>query len=178
MKPFLPLSFLSPSSFLKKHVLDLFLILASYPVFPSPIDLSFEMCFIYPLLNIFTSFPFSFLCFFFFFFFFRATLAAYGDSQARGWIGAVAAGLQHSPATAIPDQSHVCNLHHSSRQLGSLTQWLRPGIKPASSWILVRFVFDEPKTGTLSFPFSFRTAFSKCHFHLEQPYMQGWYMMI
>ena len=32
----------------------------------------------------------------YFFFFFRATLAAYGSSQARGQNGAAAAGLQHS----------------------------------------------------------------------------------
>ena len=31
-----------------------------------------------------------------FFFFFRATLVAYGGFQARGPIGAVAAGLHHS----------------------------------------------------------------------------------
>ena len=50
-------------------------------------------------------FPFSFfLSFFFFFFFFlcvcvclfRAAPTAYGGSQARGRIGAVAAGLHHS----------------------------------------------------------------------------------
>ena len=34
--------------------------------------------------------------FFFFVFFFRATLTAYGGSQARGQIGAVAADLHHS----------------------------------------------------------------------------------
>ena len=33
---------------------------------------------------------------FFFFLLFRATLAAYGGSQAVGQIGAVAAGLRHS----------------------------------------------------------------------------------
>ena len=33
---------------------------------------------------------------FFVFFLFRAALLAYGGSQARGRIGAVAAGLQHS----------------------------------------------------------------------------------
>ena len=38
----------------------------------------------------------SFFFFFLFFFFFRATLAAYGGSQARGPIGAIAAGLHHS----------------------------------------------------------------------------------
>ena len=36
------------------------------------------------------------LCFFFFFSFSRAAPAAYGGSQARGWIGAIAAGLHHS----------------------------------------------------------------------------------
>ena len=39
---------------------------------------------------------------------------AYGDSQARGLIGATAANLCQSHR--MPDQSHVCNLHHSSRQ--------------------------------------------------------------
>ena len=38
---------------------------------------------------------------------FRATLAAHGGSQAKGPIGY---------ATAISDPSHVCDLHHSSRQ--------------------------------------------------------------
>ena len=36
---------------------------------------------------------------------------AYGSSQARGQIGAVAA-----TATATQDPSHFCDLHHSSRQ--------------------------------------------------------------
>ena len=51
--------------------------------------------------------------FFFFFGLFaisRATPAAYGGSQARGPIGAVAR------ATAMWDPSHVCEPHHSSRQ--------------------------------------------------------------
>ena len=38
---------------------------------------------------------------------FKAATAAYGGSQARGWIGATAAGLHHS---------QVCNLHHGSQQ--------------------------------------------------------------
>ena len=36
------------------------------------------------------------VCFFVFFAFSRAAPAAHGDSQARGLIGAVAAGLRHS----------------------------------------------------------------------------------
>ena len=38
--------------------------------------------------------------FFFFFLFFRAALVAYGNSQARGQIGASAAGLRHSQNNA------------------------------------------------------------------------------
>ena len=44
-----------------------------------------------------------------------------------------------------PDLSHVCNLHHSHSKAGSLTHWARLGIKPASSWILVGFVTNEPQ---------------------------------
>ena len=36
------------------------------------------------------------------FFFFRATSAAYGDSQARGRIGAEATGLSHSLSNTGP----------------------------------------------------------------------------
>ena len=43
---------------------------------------------------------------------FRATPKAYGGSQARGPMGAVAASLQHSYSNADP--SHVCDLHLSS----------------------------------------------------------------
>ena len=39
---------------------------------------------------------------------------AHGGSQARGLIGAVAAGLAR--ATATPDPSHICNPYHSSQQ--------------------------------------------------------------
>ena len=36
-------------------------------------------------------------------------------SQARGRIGAVVADL-HTTATAMPDPSRICDLHHSSQQ--------------------------------------------------------------
>ena len=42
---------------------------------------------------------------FFFFVFFRATPTAYGDSQVRGLMGAVAAGLCHSHSNA---RSELC----------------------------------------------------------------------
>ena len=40
---------------------------------------------------------------------------AFGGSQARSLIGAVAAA--YTTAIATPDLSRVCDLHHSSRQL-------------------------------------------------------------
>ena len=48
---------------------------------------------------------------------------AYGSSQARGLIWAIAAS------------------HSNAR---SLTHWVKPGIKPTSSRMLVRFIFREP----------------------------------
>ena len=45
---------------------------------------------------------------------FRAAPSAYGGSQPKGLIRAIAAGLHHSQATQNP--SHACDLHHSSPQ--------------------------------------------------------------
>ena len=58
----------------------------------------------------------------------------------------VKSGLQllaYTTARAMQDPSHVCHLHHSSQQCQILNHWVRPGIKPTSSWILVRFVTSE-----------------------------------
>ena len=52
--------------------------------------------------------------FFFFFFFSLSAPTAYASSQARGLIGAIAAGLTTSTATW--DLSRVCDLHHNSWQ--------------------------------------------------------------
>ena len=56
----------------------------------------------------------SFFFFFFFFGLFRAAPSAYGGSQARGWIQAVAASLYHSHSNAR-SESHL-QLCHSSWQ--------------------------------------------------------------
>ena len=66
-------------------------------------------------------------CFILFFAVFRAAPAAYRGSQAKGLIGATAAGL-----------------HHSHSNVGSLTHWSRPGIEPSTSWFLVGFVSTAP----------------------------------
>ena len=49
----------------------------------------------------------------------------------------------YTTATATCDPSHVCDLHHSSQQHQILNPLRRPGIEPASSWILVGFVTTD-----------------------------------
>ena len=41
-------------------------------------------------------------------------------------------------ATATPDPSSVCDLHHSA-------PWVRQGIEPTYSWFLVRFISAAPQ---------------------------------
>ena len=65
---------------------------------------------------------------------FRATPMAYGSSQARSWI-----------------RTTVASLHHSHSNAGSLAHWARPGIQPASSWILVWIRFCCATVGTPKF---------------------------
>ena len=56
--------------------------------------------------------------------------------------------LAYTTATATQDPSHVCDLHHSSGNAGSLTHWVRPGIELVSSWILVKFLYYWATMGT------------------------------
>ena len=63
-----------------------------------------------------------------------------------GLIGATAASLRHSHS------SHQCQIQASSATYTtahgiarSLTQWARLGIKPATSWFLIRFVSTAPR---------------------------------
>ena len=63
--------------------------------------------------------------------FFRATPVAYGGFQVRRPIETVATGL-----------------HPSHSNVGSLTHWARPGIKPAFSGTLVRFTNRWAMMGT------------------------------
>ena len=77
-----------------------------------------------------------------FFFFFRATPMAYGGSKARGRIGTLAAGLYHSHNNTRSESCVTYTRAHGNTR--SLTHWVMPGIKPASLWILVRFVSAEP----------------------------------
>ena len=82
--------------------------------------------------------------FFFFIFLFRAVPLAYGGSQARGRIGATAAGLRHSHSNSDP--SHVCDVHHSSRQCQIFNP--RSEVRDQACIlrrILVRFISPEPR---------------------------------
>ena len=72
--------------------------------------------------------------FFFRFCFFRDAPVGYVSFQARGWIGATATG----PATQDPSRSVTYIIAHGKTR--SLTQWVRPGIEPASSWIHFRCI--------------------------------------
>ena len=53
--------------------------------------------------------------------------------------------VAYATAIAMPDPSHICNLHHSSWQRRLLNPPSKAGIEPASSWILVGFVTTEPQ---------------------------------
>ena len=61
----------------------------------------------------------GFLCLFFF----RAASTAYGDSQDKGRIGTVVAGLHHSHSN-FRSKPHL----QPTPQLGPLTHWTRPGL--------------------------------------------------
>ena len=104
-----------------------------------PLPLSFLKDNIFP--SFLPSYPPFIHSFFLFFFlsFFTAATAAHGHSQARGQIGAAAAGLHHSHSSADP--SHIGNLYHAHSNARLLTHWLRSGIK--NPWTLVGFVITE-----------------------------------
>ena len=46
----------------------------------------------------------------------------------------------YTTATATPDPSRIYDVHHTYGNAGSLTHGARPGMEPASSWILARFL--------------------------------------
>ena len=82
--------------------------------------------------------PDYFFCFAFCFF--GATLVACGISPARGWIDTVAVGLHHNHSNARSELNLWPRPH--------LTHWARPGVEPASSWILGGFITQWATTGT------------------------------
>ena len=74
---------------------------------------------------------------------FRGTPVTYGSSQAWGKIGATAASLCHSH---INGRIWALSATYSTVRgnARALTYWAWPGIEPAFSWFLVRFVSVAP----------------------------------
>ena len=79
--------------------------------------------------------------FFFFFCLFRITPAGFRNSQARGQIWVTAASLHHSHS----NRGSKMFLRSIPGNAGYFTHWVRLGIKPASLWILIRFITTEPR---------------------------------
>ena len=75
-------------------------------------------------------------------FLFMAAPAAYGYSQARGWISCSCQPMPQPRNTGILATSVNYTKSHGNAR--SLTHWSRPGMEPASSWILVGFVTTDP----------------------------------
>ena len=77
---------------------------------------------------------------------FRAIHAAY--VSARLGVELELQLLAYTTATATVTYAAACS------KARSLTHWARPGIRPAFSWILVRFLTRWTRTGTLTVAFS------------------------
>ena len=90
----------------------------------------------------------KFSFFIFFPFFPYAAPSAYGSFQARVQIRATAASLHHSHSN-MGSKPSLWPTPQLMAMLVSLTHWVRPGIKLASSWILARFVFVTPNRNPL-----------------------------
>ena len=124
MRPSLPFS-LSPPAWIQGW----FYTLPLCPVV-APTQTSIPLCFVF----LFLFWPFCL-------FFFRAAPSAYGGTQARGRIGAAAASLQPQQYQIRATSSTYTTVHGNAR---SWTHWVRPGIKPATSWLLVRIISAAP----------------------------------
>ena len=59
----------------------------------------------------------------------------------------------YTTATAMWNLSCICDLHHSSRHPRSLIHGVRPGIKPASSWIVTGFITAKHNGNSIEFTF-------------------------
>ena len=102
------------------------------------------------LVRIFSFFSFFFLSFFlsFFFFFwsFQGGTHPIQKFPGRGRIGAVAPRLHYSHSnTRSKRQDTFATYTTAQGNAGPLTHLVRPGIRLASSWILVRFFTTQPQ---------------------------------
>ena len=89
--------------------------------------------------------------YFFFSFLFRAAPTAYGNSQARGWIGAATAGLQLQQLRIRAMSATYTSAHGNAR---SLIHRARSGIEPASSPLLVMSITAEHNGNAYTYVYS------------------------
>ena len=89
-------------------------------------------------------------------FVFRTTSGAYGGSQARGWISYSCWPAPQPQQHQIRAESATYTTAHGKAR--SLTHWAGPGIKPSTSWFLVRFASAAPQW-ELQLSFFFFKAF-------------------
>ena len=68
--------------------------------------------------------------------------------------------LAYTTATAMWHLSHVCDLYHNSQPGWTLTHEARPGIKPVSSCMLVRFISAVPQWELPRFSFFISAEFT------------------
>ena len=94
----------------------------------------------------------QFIYLFIYLFILRAAPAAYGSSWARDWIRAGVASLHHSHSNA-GSKLHLQPMPRLVTNTGSFTHWVRPGIKAASSGILVEILTHWATTGAPNFYF-------------------------
>ena len=78
---------------------------------------------------------------------FRATPAAYGGSQAKGQIRAIAAGLHYNHCNARPELTSG-DLHHSSRQLRILNPLSEAGDQTCVLMDASQIHFHQAMMGT------------------------------
>ena len=133
--------------FFKFCLSHIFYISSSFPFFI--LNNCFRFPFTHSLTKYTLSFYFLFFLYLFLFFFyvfrlFRATCRAYGSSQARGPIRAIAAHLHHSKH----DPSPVYDLHRSSPQCWILNPLSKARDQTCDMWLPVGFVNHWAMRGT------------------------------
>ena len=112
----------------------------------------------WPSINDIHYYYFTDFFFFLVFCLFRATPAACGSSQARGWMGTVAASLHHSYSNA-GSKPHLWPTPYLMSMPDPQPTEQGQGSNPVSSWILVGLIKHWTMTGT---PQIFLVKFLAC----------------
>ena len=102
----------------------------------------------------------------------RAAPASYGGSQARGLMGAVAAGLRHSHSQSGSGiQAASATYTTADSNARSLTHWARWGREHehVTSWFLVGFVSAMPRWALPSFFYTKRGGVKSNYFLVWKP---------